>query len=198
MTYLSLDLDYWLAACWSELPPLAGLFRILRQVKTDNWLIVDEHHHLLEHIDTANPSTILHVDYHTDVAYPLPAPKGAPSTEPEELELNCGTFFWFVKGREKMNYTWFYPELRCPQGPGLCMDESYQPLARKNWIFQEQRRKLGLPTKKQLSEVTTVGIAVSQDYCHADKEYLLRLLKVLRKRYIPAHAVWKIPHELEV
>lgn len=66
MTYLSIDMDYWLTR---ESPvPLSGLFKMLRDIKAKDWLVVDEHHHLLAHINACQPSSILHVDFHTDIA----------------------------------------------------------------------------------------------------------------------------------
>lgn len=193
MTYLSIDLDYWLAASWSDPVPLAGLFKLLRQVQNADWLVVDEHHHILDHLHQWNPSDILHVDYHTDVAFETDWYLRRGS----RIELNCGTFFWFLKNRENMRYTWFYPEADCPRGEGLCMDKSFKPLARKQWIFREQRRKMGLPTRKQLAEVKAVGFAISRDYCYAEDEYLQRIMQVLRKRYIPKGAAWRVDHELK-
>ena len=151
MTYLSIDLDYWLGFSQGDDPPLQGLFRMLRNVKADSWLVVDEHHHLLPHIEQHDPQQILHVDYHTDVAFEVFEVRRGKRVKVQPIDLNCGTFFWFLKNRKNMQYTWFYPEGECPRSSGLCMPDEYKPLARCNWIFQEQRRKLGLPLKRQLA-----------------------------------------------
>lgn len=193
MTYLSIDLDYWLATGADNLVPLTKLFWMLRQVKTDNWVVVDEHHHILDHLNDTNPSDILHVDYHTDVAFETEWNRRTR----KKLELNCGTFFWFVKNRQTMRYTWFYPEADCPRYAGLCMDPGEKPLAHKNWIFQEQRRRLGLPTRKQLQRVQAVGFAISHDYCLANSDYVRRLMAVLRRRYIPPTAQWLLDTQLK-
>ena len=178
-TYLSIDIDYWFASVLGENPPLNGLFKLLRAVRTKPCVVVEEHHQLLPHLDEVAPTKVLHVDYHTDVAFPV---EGRP------IELNCGTFFWFMQNRADTTYRWFYPELDCPRELGLCMDASYKPLARQNWIFKEQTRKLGLPTRKELASVTHVGIAISRDYC-GDQDRVTRLLRVLKQRYLP-HADW--------
>lgn len=195
MTYLSIDLDYWLAASWNDPPLLSSLFRVLRQVRNADWVVVDEHHKILDHLHRWNPKEILHVDYHTDVAFPTKEVWMGKEVH-RNLELNCGTFFWFLRNREHMRYTWFYPEADCARESGLCMDASFKPLARKQWIFEEQRRKMGLPTLKQLREVQAVGFAISRDYCHTEPEYLKRLMNVLRRRYIPKSAQWLVDSQL--
>ena len=154
--YLSIDLDYWFS---DESPSIRGLKRILDRVKNvRNKIIIDEHHCILDHINESGSNHILHVDYHQDIVY--------PTLKKENITLECGSFFYFVKDKEKKNFEWFYPSyVSCVKmGLGLCMDPSYKPMTKPCFIFKDQKGKMGLPSDKQLENVSHVGIAFSFDY----------------------------------
>ncbi len=145
------------------------MLRFLRLLPKTNLILVDEHHHILDHLNSARCSDICHVDFHQDIAYPT---KDMP-----EVELDCGSFFYYVKDRTNVNYTWFYPDASCAKGAqhGLCMPREAKPFAKSNLIFGSQRMRLGLPNLKGLN-VCGVGVAVSTLYLE-DNNVISPLLK---------------------
>ena len=154
-SYLSIDLDYWF---YHSCPKSTnGLKRILHKVLdvTDK-LLVDEHHNLLDHINSSKCDKIIHVDYHQDLVFNIG----------DTTKVECGNFFSFVNNKENIDFDWYYPDYdECiRKGLGFCVDPSYKPLAKKNFIYKNQTRKCGLPTNKELENVTSVGIAFSFDY----------------------------------
>ena len=153
------------------------MYDLLDFVKTiPNRIIVQEHHNILSHIDSIDPSHILHVDFHQDIAFPIDKP----------ITLFCGNFFYFIKNRIEKTFKWFYPnEHHCiKREMGFCVDASVlQPLNEEHFIFKDQQHKLGLPTAEELSNVTAVGVALSQDYCTITYENRKELIKLLRILY---------------
>ena len=156
-TYLSIDMDYWFR---NDNEDFDSMYKILDFVSTiDNKTIVQEHHEILSHINEHNPDHIIHVDYHQDIAFPY--------SRYDRMYLNCGTFYYFVEGRQEKTFKWFYPDYyTCIlDHGGLCVDHWHKPFSKKNRIFKDQTMKCGVPTMKELSTVSAIGISLSQDYC---------------------------------
>lgn len=180
-TYLSIDLDFWLADPGDSLP-IKTLFQLLGALKNIECpkVIVKDHDELVPFIDESTPSKIVHIDYHQDIAWPTPHDRGP-------LELNCGTFFWFIQNKENIEFTWYYPDTKCVQAPwyaGLCMDMYYKPFSKRNFIFKNQTKRVGLPPLKTLKDVNSIGIAISKEYCaQLTENYVDSLVKSIIKRY---------------
>lgn len=162
-SYLSIDLDYWFCKYPTEHCNTIKLLNLLCYFrhKDKNCLIVDEHHNLLDHINESDTDNIIHIDYHQDLCW---------YEENSNPKVECGNFFWFVDGKENKKFKWFYPDTdECIKNAmGLCMDPSYKPLSKKNFIFNNQTRKCGLPTKQELETVTDIGISFSLDYLNIE------------------------------
>ncbi len=173
-SYLSIDLDYWFNH--SSPKSITGLKRILSQVKTiPDKLLVDEHHHLLDQINHSDCDNIIHVDYHQDLVFETEGPFG------KVRDIECGSFLYFVNDKENKDFTWYYPDHdECiKKGLGFCMDLSYKPLAKSNFVYKTQKRKCGLPSDKELESVTSVGIAFSFDYLAIDYGRINEFVKVV-------------------
>lgn len=168
--YLSVDLDYFFIESNFYNPPkdwydYKKCIKFLDRIKhIQNKIIVDEHHLILDHINNSNCHDILHVDYHQDLAFPYKYIE--KYGKKDNVYLECGTFYYFVKDKKDKKFTWYYPyyEDCIRKSMGLCVDELEKPLSKANFIFKDQKTKCGLPTNKELSNVTHLGIALSLDY----------------------------------
>lgn len=165
--YLSIDLDFWLTDfSWYEKRQTKKMYDFLNSLpNVENRLIVDDHHHLLDHINTSSCDTIYHVDYHQDLAF--------PTRKGERIQLNCGTFFYFVKKRKEKNFKWFCPHSKCwkNQCYGICVDGA-NPMIKKNWIFKTQSVKTGVPDISNLN-ITDIGVSLSPEWCCCPNEVVL-------------------------
>ena len=164
-TYLSIDLDYWFANGDGD---INDLYRMLYTISDRPSIIVDEHHHIKEHIDSFDVDRIIHIDYHQDIVYPVNG---------SHFKIDCGNFFFFLKNRRDIDYEWYYPDIRC-RTEGLCIDERYKPYSKKNFVFKSQTRKKGLPTLKSLKDVVAIGIACSYFYCFDVEEEIVNATRL--------------------
>lgn len=174
-TYLSVDIDYWFNH--SSPKSINSLKRILEKVKNvPDKLLVDEHHNLLDQINSSQCDKIIHVDYHQDLVFETEGSFGKVGDK-----IECGNFLYFVNNKENIDFDWYYPDYdECVRkGLGFCMDLSFKPLSKKNFVYKDQKRKCGLPTNKELENVTSVGIAFSFDYLSVEYGRILDFIKVL-------------------
>jgi hypothetical protein len=182
--YLSLDIDYFLSnepVLNFDVPsPLWATLKFISKLKfVENILLVKDHHHILPHINEFKPTLISHVDFHQDIAYPYPYKS---FIRPCDIELSCGTFLYFVENRRNIDFVWYYP-YNYRRNDGLCVDMSFKPFSKKNFIFKTQRSKIGLPNNKLLSTVNAVGISLSPTFIIYDSSELDRFINILSKRY---------------
>ena len=172
-TYLSIDLDYWLAPDDHYVdynnPTIEQFHTFMRSLDfIKDRCIVDSHDHILSHINNIAPKKIIHVDYHQDIAYPYDIYKN--------VTLHEGTFFYFVENRNKIDYIWYYPDKKSLDF-GLCVLPSAKPFSKKNFIFKNQNRSKGLPTNDVLKDVVALGFSISTDYLDTiTKDELIKLL----------------------
>lgn len=171
-TYLSIDLDFF----FSDEGDHYNIIKFLDKIShIQNKMLVDEHHLLLDHINNSGCTKIINVDYHQDIAYPI--------YNDDKLKLSCGTFLYFVEDRKNKEFKWYYPQTEnCFQnGLGFCMDMKHKPNSKKNYIFNTQKHKCGLPNKSEISNVTHLGISCSFDYMNVleDTEKLKLTLEKL-------------------
>jgi hypothetical protein len=151
MTYITIDLDYWDNDY--ELGKLTEGKYFLKWLmeKRKDLYIVEEHHHILDHIQSFPDITkIINIDFHSDIA-----------NEPVD-ELNEGTWANFVNKRETMTFEWRMPSMdTClEKGYGRCDDGVFVKkidrslLGYKKIIFSE-----GID---QINFEKAVGISISK------------------------------------
>lgn len=174
-TYLSIDLDYWFSGYDYEKIPrsISYIFDTIKHLK--NKILVDDHDELLDHINCCNPERIIHLDFHQDIAYPV---KGSIRTE--NVELNCGTFLYYVENRKNIDFEWYCPTSKCymkGHREGLCVEPSISiSTHKKNWIFRRQKTITGIPKLHDLeSQICGIGVAISPDYCYCNPLILMNL-----------------------
>lgn len=175
-TYLSIDLDYWLSEPYVEYTQ--SLTRVLKSVRhVQDIIIVEDHHEILDHVNRLVPDKILHIDYHQDIAFPRYAG--------DTVDLQCGTFLYFVENRERIDFEWWYPRKECAErsGTGWCCDYKH-PRSNKARIFATQRQRLGLPTSAELARVSAVGFSISRDWCNEFVDTVLSSLGSVHPAFI--------------
>ena len=180
--YISLDMDYFFGV-EGEPKDLSIFYKMLELTKkAPTKILVEDHHHLLPHINATKPNVIHHIDYHQDISFPY--------HEGDDVPLNCGTFLYFVKDRKNIDFVWHYPNSSCigPEGNGYCVDPRAKPESKKNFVFKTQRRSVRLPKISDFLEASAVGISISRDYVYVSNETLsiaLDTIKSLGFEYIP-------------
>jgi hypothetical protein len=194
-TYLSIDLDYWLhnGNNYHVIP--RQMFRLFKSLSSMNKVIVKDHEQLLPFIEKLNVERIIHIDYHQDIAYPY--------WEDDSVELNCGTFWYFLQNRKNINFHWIYPRNVCKtDNGGICMNMGISnPLKKKNWIFRKQTTRKGLSgyTKFGDMNIVGIGVSVSRNYCYTAPSNLDEIVDFLIKLGYHDHNYYQPTNkELEV
>ena len=183
-TYLSIDLDF-----WQESPfPDEFIRQTVALAATLPHVIVREHHKMLSHInDHPRLTSILNVDWHSDVSNVGP--------HPNINELKCGTWASFIKPRK--SFIWYYPSLLCVQSrsnafhrSGYCNNiERSNPFLVKNPYricgLKDVSKRWGIPGQSELARVGAIGFCLSDPWFwgkNKAKEILVKF-RELTKQY---------------
>jgi len=97
-TYLSLDLDYWRKA--KNAKGVESFFYNLFQLKRE-FFLVKSHDQLLGDINSSQCSSLINVDFHSDVA--------EDNVDGKPLRLNEGTWVNFVTWKTTGSFLWLHP-----------------------------------------------------------------------------------------
>jgi hypothetical protein len=170
--YLSIDLDFWNGEDFPE----KYFDRLLNTGLPIT--IVDEHHHLLQHIKQFEFDTIVNVDFHSDIVDNDKDEKGRFNIS---TELQCGTWANHIDGKNK-HFIWSMPNIACyTKKTGTCHLD-YNPFNFKNpervcgWT-RVSRRVRWHPRYKEL---VAIGIATSFGWTD---DYLIRDFRRWEKKY---------------
>lgn len=112
-TYLSIDIDFWNKN--RDYEHLRNFLELVR-ASSSNISIVDSHEQLKDHVNRSNCSTLINVDYHSDI-YDIKNPVYKDET------FNCGTWVNFVDFRYKGKFVWIHPHPSNRISNGYCHGE---------------------------------------------------------------------------
>ena len=176
-TYLSIDIDYWaydfadgdsivVGSDYTKLlvkkeQAMARMLRYLKKmIKTD--ISIDEvisHEEMIHYINESKADRLINDDYHSDLS--------DNCIDGELPKLDEGT--WVNHLDIKEDFLWVYPFKRCfSEDLGTChsifcpFDRSESKYDPHFCGWEKVSRRLNrLPTKKELSDVCRIGIAIS-------------------------------------
>lgn len=189
--YLSIDLDFW---NYRSLNECREVFIFLKGIAEKRGLplkIVDEHHRLISHINAAGSSTIINIDYHSDICNEkghgdITRLDGRPN-------VNCGTWANHIKQSLKNEYIWMYPKgIRMKDAechwPHTSAHSPFLDCARAKW---QSVTKEAIPNHRfpfdMCYGLSAIGIAISYEYLsnRNGKEMVKVLMDVFGKKRIP-------------
>lgn len=156
MSYLSIDLDYWDNL---EVFLKNGMPFIKKAMKrTDNIMVVQQHHQLLDHINDCKPHTVYNIDWHSDLCDFL--------KHEIDDELDEGTWGNYISSKHKATFVWHFPKIKCDdrEFPGGRCDIHKDPFIKPECCgWKKAKKNLGLPDIKNIS-IKGLGISLSPDW----------------------------------
>jgi len=177
--YLSIDLDYW-RYLTNPNESSFDLLNVLSSINIDT-TVVNSHEKLLASVNNSKCTTLINVDFHSDLADDNP-----------ELEFNEGTWVNFVKWQTIGNYIWMYPNhFQCVENQGgLCHCENFDPFVDKYCGWKNVERRLGyidIFNEYILNNIKAIGITTSYDWLGDEQfnaSYLSKLIKCGKKQSV--------------
>jgi len=153
--YLSIDLDYWKA----EHSPKAAtrFFRRLFGELDLPIMTAFHHHHLVPHINSVKPDTVINIDFHSDIADKHDGPP-----------LEEGNWANFVDCQG--TFIWRYPRDSClTHHTGYCHGRQQNPFETNctNWARVKKTRGLA---RIPWSSIVGVGVCLSPEWLDENQE----------------------------
>jgi hypothetical protein len=104
-TYLTIDLDYWLA----DTPDISFLRRVVERLGTDVSCAV-HHHHILGHVAAYNrASRLINIDAHSDLPEPIVVGEFEEDQVRVHNQLNTGSWAIYVDWPHRELFSWIAP-----------------------------------------------------------------------------------------
>ena len=158
-------------------------------------LVVNSHEKLLKHINQSNCSTLINLDFHSDL-----------SNDCVDLEYNEGTWANFVKWQLTGNFLWLYPNhYQCiVNQDGLCNSEDFDPFIDKVCGWKTVERKHGyvdLFDNNLLNNVKFIGITTSYSWLTREQfkaSYLRKLIKCGKNQSIEDRIYKNFSHKIKL
>jgi hypothetical protein len=169
MVHLTVDIDFFINK-YDRIYDVDTASEFLGQLKKDYkplpYTVVRDHHEVLPFLERMSPSTIINMDYHSDIV-----------TEPYKGGLNEGTWANFYSKRKKASFIWRYPGLGCVDDfTGLC--DYWKP--DKMGYMEVKKSKFRMVIPKGL---TSYSVCLSPQWVEeADLKELRKRLSWLRIR----------------
>jgi len=156
--YLSVDLDYW----YSTKKTGNGLDFVRKLLELKRPVTVFTEHHLVLKDITKQYHKVYNVDFHSDIS------------EIAWRWPNCGTWANFVRGRDKAEFEWRFPNwnMCIKKGHGLCHTDHtngnrYDPFNNKHlWAWKSIKRKCGL-NGIELDRVDKISLVLSPAWSYS-------------------------------
>jgi hypothetical protein len=161
-TYLSVDLDYW-GFNKNQRRACTRFFNKLLSLDVPI-LVVNEHHHMLDDVNSSKCSRIEHIDFHADLS-DRPRKVQKITHKPfsgGKLYLNCGTWLNYVKWRKRGDLIWRYPTDAAATRLGHC-HYALDPFVYDVSEWPKPRRMLGL-RGIPWNDIARVGVAISDEW----------------------------------
>jgi hypothetical protein len=150
--FLSIDLDYWAHGrkhqCDVFFKKVYALGLPIHAAY--------EHDHLLDVINSSQCTTLINVDFHSDLC-------DTPAEGWELSDLNEGTWGNFVSWRERGTFIWRYPSSLCLKpGNGYCHND-VNPFEKPASGWREARKRQGV-AGIPWDSIKAVGVCLSPDW----------------------------------
>lgn len=183
-TFLSVDLDY-----WNEVKNnFSRMVKYLKSIRTSGIpiVLVKDHEQMLPFVDQSKATSLINLDYHSDLADIFVDNDETPVLGKTE-DFNCGTWVNWVKLRKVSHFLWIHPHKSCyvnsfcswdRKGVGRC-DVNKNPFTKEfNTGWKEAKHKTGTPPKiNRIPNLTMIGICISPDYISFDQKMPYEILK---------------------
>lgn len=181
MTFLTIDVDYWMHERSIDLDYIDMVISKGFPVN-----VVLFHHEVVEtiHRNCPRSSRIINVDYHSDIA-------DIKQSELSDSLFNEGTWLNFVSNPGSREYIWIYPEDESWYGGGKCHSD-VDVLVETSYLEWKKisSRKRVLPGEVILKDVAYGNICLSPNWLPQPKFveilHYLRYKKIISAEYLDA------------
>jgi hypothetical protein len=166
-SYLSIDLDYWLAQEESKFD-FQEMFKFLRRLAKLklNIAFACDHDQLFNHMLDNPADRLINIDYHSD----LPGPKEAHrmnNAEDPMLWMFCGNWSALLSWAPQAEFSWIFPNWDCiDYGYGLCNLDGDSPFSKNPWPWKKIHKHRLDPFIPR--DTVAIGICISYEYWNTD------------------------------